>query len=262
MQLNHLDLFAGIGGFTLGFEWASTPERSFKPLAFCEIEEFPQKVLRKNWPNVPIYPDVRELTADRIVSDGLPLPDIITGGFPCQDLSAAGKQDGLGPSTRSGLFREIIRLALECGEHGIKPYIVFENVGRFLSGPTESPGRWFGEFLHALAEIGYDAEWNCITAASIGAPHERDRVWIVAYPHEAQREGGGISRRIHAQHSKLGNPRWGKDKPGVVRALNGVPDQSHRLAALGNAILPQIAQIIGSAILEDHAQSLTPPQPT
>jgi site-specific DNA-cytosine methylase len=111
--------------------------------------------------------------------------DVITGGFPCQDLSAAGRGAGLGEGTRSGLFREMLRLACEIREKkGRLPYIIFENVPRLLSGPTENPGEWFGEFLWALAEVGYDAEWFCITAASIGAPHERERVCVIAYANE------------------------------------------------------------------------------
>lgn len=239
-----LDLFSGIGGFSLGLERAG-----METAAFCEIEPFPRRVLAKHWPGVPIYEDVRELTADRLVSDGVRLPDIITGGFPCQDLSATGRQAGIGEGTRSGLFREIIRLAVECGDAGHKPYILFENVGRLLSGPAEEPGRWFAEFLWALAEIGYDAEWHCITAASIGAPHERDRVWVVAYPNSAQLERGRISSGIYAQHADLGDACWGADKPGVVRASDGVPDQAHRVAALGNSVVPQIPEMIGRAIM-------------
>jgi DNA (cytosine-5)-methyltransferase 1 len=124
-----------------------------------------------------------------------------------------------------------------------------ENVAALLSGPPEQPGRWFGRVLGDLAEIGYDAEWNSITAASVGAEHERDRVWIVAYPNEAQLERGSLSRRIHQEHTNIGNTRWGKDKPGVVRTLNGIPNQMDRVGALGNAVVPQIPEIIGRAIM-------------
>lgn len=236
-----LDLFSGIGGFSRGLERAG-----METIAFCEIESYPQAVLRHHWPDVPIYDDVRRLTADRLISDGVGLPDVICGGFPCQDLSAAGSSAGIGPETRSGLFSHMLRLAQECG----CPYILFENVARLLSGPSGQNGKWFGEFLWALAEIRYDAEWFCLTAASIGAPHERDRIWIVAYPNEAQLERGSISRRVYEEHAKFSDSCWGKDKPGVVRTLNGVPAQSHRLAALGNAVVPQIPEIIGRAIME------------
>lgn len=176
-MLKTLDLFAGIGGFTVAGEIAG----GYETIAFCELDKHAQAVLRKHWPDVPIFDDVTKLKADDI--DGT--VDVITGGFPCQDLSSAGRGAGLGDGTRSGLFREMLRLACEIREkQGRLPYIIFENVPRLLSGPTENPGEWFGEFLWSLAEVGYDAEWFCITAASIGAPHERERICIVAYANE------------------------------------------------------------------------------
>lgn len=179
MKLKTLDLFAGAGGFTLAGEMAG----GYETVAFCEIDPYARKVLAKNWPHVPIFEDVTKLHARDI--DGS--VDVITGGFPCQDLSAAGRGAGLGAGTRSGLFREMLRLAEEIREkQGRLPYIIFENVPRLLSGPTEAPGEWFGEFLGALAEVWYDAEWFCITAASIGAPHERERVCVIAYTAKVQ----------------------------------------------------------------------------
>jgi DNA (cytosine-5)-methyltransferase 1 len=195
-KLRTLDLFAGAGGFTVAGELAG----GYETVAFCEIDKYARKVLAKNWQNVPIFEDVTKLHAMDI--DGT--IDVITGGFPCQDLSAAGRGAGLGEGTRSGLFREMLRLAEEVREkQGRLPYIIFENVPRLLSGPSETPGEWFGEFLGALAEVGYDAEWFCITAASIGAPHERERVCVVAYSNETPIERGGISRRVYAQHADI-----------------------------------------------------------
>jgi len=238
-KLRILDLFSGIGGFSLGLERTS----GFETVAFCEIEKFPRKVLAKHWPDVPCFDDVRTLKGHDVGT-----VDVICGGFPCQDLSSAGDQKGIGEGTRSGLFREMLRLAQECG----RPIIIFENVSRFLSGPTENPGQWFYEFLRSLAEIGYNAEWFCITAASLGAAHERDRIWIIAYPDETQLERGGISRRVYAQHANFGDAcRW-KDKPGVDRMANGIPSQMDRLAALGNSIYVDIATLIGNAILETY----------
>lgn len=239
-KLRVLDLFSGIGGFSLGLERTG----GFETVAFCEIEEFPRRVLAKHWPNVPCYRDVRELTAERLAADGIAV-DVICGGFPCQDLSSAGAQAGIGEETRSGLFREMLRLA----DAVCPKFIIFENVSRFLSGPKEKAGEWFWQFLWALAEIGYDAEWHCIAAASIGAPHERDRIWIVAYPNKAQLERGSISRRIYQKHTDFSNARWGKDKPGVERTFDGIPNQMDRVGALGNAVVPQIPELIGNAIL-------------
>lgn len=234
MTLRVLDLFAGAGGFTLAGEMAG----GYSTVAFCEIDKHAQRVLRANWHDVPVFDDVTKLKGADVGA-----VDVITGGFPCQDLSSAGRGAGLGEGTRSGLFREMLRLACEVREiTGRLPYIIFENVPRLLSGPSEAPGEWFGEFLGALAEVGYDAEWFCITAASIGAPHERERVCVVAYSakggcegeytarcgaegeepwvysestrgiggeekpshsNQAPIKGGSISRRVYAQHADL-----------------------------------------------------------
>ena len=246
-KLRVLDLFSGIGGFSLGLERATNKGQinGFETVAFCEIEAFPRKVLAKHWPNVPCYDDVRTLTAERLAADGIAV-DAICGGFPCQDISSAGTQIGIGSNTRSGLFRQMVRLADETRAK----FVIFENVARLLSGPKEAPGQWFGEFLGALAEIGYHAEWFSITAASIGAPHERDRVWIIAYSDKAQFERGCISRRVYTQHADFSDTCWGQDKPGVERTSNGIPNHMDRLAALGNAVVPQIPELIGNAILE------------
>jgi DNA (cytosine-5)-methyltransferase 1 len=171
MKLRVLDLFSGIGGFSLGLERATYEGGQydgFETVAFCEIEEFPRKVLAKHWPDVPCYTDVRELTAERLAADGIAV-DVICGGFPCQDISFAGLGAGLA-GARSGLFYQIARLAGELGPR----FIILENVGALLS-------RGLDAVLGTLASLGYDAEWHCIPASAVGAPHRRDRVWIVAY---------------------------------------------------------------------------------
>jgi len=168
--MNVLDLFSGIGGFSLGLERAG-----MKTVAFCEIEEYPRKVLAKHWPDVPIYNDVRELTGERLRTDGITGIDVICGGFPCQDISVAGNQKGIGEGTRSGLWSECARLLGD-----IRPqYAIFENVTALLSG---NGGRWFEQVLWDISQVGYDAEWHCIPASELGAHHHRDRVWIIAYP--------------------------------------------------------------------------------
>ena len=146
-----LDLFSGIGGFSLGLERTG----GFETVAFCEIEPFPRRVLAKHWPEVPQYDDVRTLTADVLARDGIAV-DVITGGFPCQDISVAGKRAGLGEATRSGLWSEVVRLIGD-----LRPrYVIVENVANLLSGPSEKRGGWFGRVLGDLAECGYDAEWE------------------------------------------------------------------------------------------------------
>ena len=159
--MNVLDLFSGIGGFSLGLDRAG-----FKTVAFCEVDKKCQAVLKKHWPDVPIFDDVSNLRGEDIEET----IDVICGGFPCQDISLAGKGAGL-EGERSGLWTEFHRLIKE-----IKPkYAIIENVSALRS-------RGLDQVLRSLAEIGYDAEWHCITAASVGAPHRRDRIWIVAYP--------------------------------------------------------------------------------
>ena len=159
-----LDLFSGIGGFSLGLERAG-----MKSVAFCEINEYARSILAKHWPGVRCYDDVRQLTGARLAADGVGRIDLMCGGFPCQDLSFAGKGAGLA-GERSGLYREIIRLAGE-----IRPlFIVLENVSALLS-------RGLGDVLGDLAALGYDAEWHCLPASYVGAHHRRDRIWIIAY---------------------------------------------------------------------------------
>jgi DNA (cytosine-5)-methyltransferase 1 len=296
-----LDLFSGIGGFSLGLERTG----GFKTVAFCEIEPFPRKVLAKHWPEVPIYDDVRTLTAKRLAADGITV-DAICGGFPCQDISTAGKGAGLA-GERSGLWSEYARIVGE-----LRPrYVIVENVAALL-------GRGMGRVLGDLAALGYDAEWHCIPASAVGAPHRRDRLWIVANARSGrcgtagewqvelagraetvgtsetlayanslrklQPEGreqkqrrrsgdsgthvadpvrhnveglqpggfdakigrGSIQRQARPCGDGIG---WWATEPALGRVAHGVPDRAHRLKALGNAVVPQIPELIGRAIL-------------
>jgi len=128
-----LDLFSGIGGFSVGLEGTG----KFETVAFCEIESYPRAVINKHWPGVPCHLDVTKLKGEDVGT-----VDIITGGFPCQDLSSAGQMRGIGEGTRSGLFREMLRLAEACG----RPFILFENVSWILSGPAENKGNGLTTF--------------------------------------------------------------------------------------------------------------------
>lgn len=167
MKYRLLDLFSGIGGFSLGLERSG----NFETVAFCEIEPFCRSVLKKHWTGVPIYEDVTQLSGDRLKSDGITV-DAICGGFPCQDISTAGKGAGL-EGERSGLWFQFHRLIKET-----RPEVaIIENVSALRS-------RGLDRVLRSLSEIGYDAEWHCIPASAVGAPHRRDRVWIVAYPND------------------------------------------------------------------------------
>ena len=237
-KLRHLDLFSGIGGFALGLERAG----GFETVAFCEIEPYCQAVLKKHWPHVPIFPDIRELTADAVGP-----VDIITGGFPCQDISNAGQREGI-KGKQSGLWSEFARLIGE-----IRPrFTIVENVSALL-------GRGLGRVLGDISALRYDAEWHCIPASAVGAPHERERVWIVGYA-ERQHDSRQFIHRI--THSPWAEARLGKlvrvscpevrrqAVPGFGRMDDGLPPRVDRLRGLGNAVVPQIPEIIGRAILE------------
>lgn len=260
-KLKVLSLFAGIGGFDLGLERTG----GFKTVAFCEIEPFAVRVLNKNWPGVPVYGDVCELTAEQLEADGIAV-DVICGGFPCQDLSVAGKGAGLA-GERSGLWSEIARLVRD-----IRPrFVIVENVANLLAGPPEQPGGWFGRVLGDLAECGYDAEWRNLPAWVVGRPHERQRVWIVAYPEQERREG--ILPHFLGQHAAAS---FGSHQAAVALAASrdlaervrgrvrgespflngayGLPEVVGGLGAGGNAVVPQIPELIGNAILASLAE--------
>lgn len=273
-MLNVLDLFSGIGGFSLGLERTG----GFRTVAFCEIDKKAQAVLRKHWPDVPIFDDVQEISYESI---GVQV-DVITGGFPCQDISLAGKGEGLA-GERSGLWFEFHRLIKE-----IQPkYAIIENVSALRS-------RGLDVILSGLSEIGYDAEWHCIPASAVGAPHRRDRIWIMAHPNNSRlqrSEWGGTSNeeRQSGRHfakcsstmahstgiRSSGSGQFEQSKhpaqiingetiesfygrvseiwavePNMGRVAHGVPGRVDRLKQLGNAVVPQIPELIGRAILD------------
>ena len=259
-QLTFGSLFAGIGGFDLGFERAGM---------VCkwqvEIDDYANKVLATHWPNVHRKRDIRECG-----SHNLQAVDVICGGFPCQDISYAGQGAGL-DGERSGLFFEAVRVVRE-----LRPRIVvLENVAALLT-------RGLDRVLGTLAEIGYDAEWHCIPAAAVGAPHIRDRVFVVAYTNQGQhnrseftiRSGrnaavaGGkdvadsnvctnvkvlawpILRAVSPSTQGFWNREQWEAEPDVGRVAHGVPARVDRLRGLGNAVVPQVAEWIGRRIIE------------
>lgn len=229
-----LDLFSGIGGFSLGLERAG-----MRTVAFCEIEPYCRAVLRKHWPDVPIFEDVRKLTASDV-----PGVDVICGGFPCQDISLAGKGAGLA-GERSGLWREYSRLIGE-----IRPkFVIVENVAALL-------GRGIGDVLGDLASLGYDAEWHCIPASAVGLPHIRDRVWIVSYPREKRGEGGDAQAlselyRVPWRENERRAAHWPERSDLYASRLCDRSDGlSEELGALGNARDHMLAQGYTVAVVE------------
>jgi len=244
--LKVLDLFSGIGGFSLGLERAG-----YSTVAFCEIEEYPRRVLAQHWPDVPIYNDVTTLTKERLDNDGISV-DVICGGFPCQDISLAGEQQGIGEDTRSGLWSECARLLGE-----LRPkYAIFENVTNLLAG---NGGDWFKRILWDISKVGYDAEWHCIPASQLGANHHRDRVWIIAYAQCERSQGGEKTGNIESQGSRFDKLftrpfcSFRQDhahQPTIFGKSHGIPDRVDRVKALGNAVVPQIPELIGRAIME------------
>lgn len=242
-KLRVLDLFSGIGGFSIGLERTG----GFETVAFCEIEPYPRAVLARHWPGVPCYEDVRTLTADTLRRDGIAV-DVICGGFPCQDISRAGLGAGI-TGERSGLWGEFARLIGD-----IRPaYAILENVAALLDDGM-------GTVLGDLADLGYDAEWSTLSACALGASHMRQRVFAVAYPnsehgrprvrHSTSRTNGSIqeiydleSARAR-QRARLANPSE------LYRGADGLPFGMERNRAIGNSIYSAIPTLIGRAILK------------
>ncbi len=272
--LRVLDLFSGIGAYAFGLERAG-----MSIAAFCEIEEYPRRVLRRHWPDVPIYDDVRTLDAAALRRDGI-AADVVCGGWPCQDLSPAGTGAGL-DGARSGLWSEVARILGD-----VRPrWAVLENSSNLLG---INGGSDFGRVLGDLAALGYDVEWHCLPAAAFDAPHIRDRLWIVAHRREAAADadcaglavGQGVAGNDGAQqpaaqrngrgriaphphgHAAFGaaiarreRHTW-EPEPDVVRVVHGAPNRVERIRALGNLNPPIIPELIGRAIVE--AEGLTP----
>ena len=307
--MRHVDLCSGIGGFALGFEWAGLS----RPVLFCDIEPWCRQVLQKHWPDVPIHSDVKELASDpeRFIPDC----DILTAGYPCQPFSSAGKRQGEQDD------RHIWPYIRQIVAHKRPTWTVFENVYGHVSLGLDT-------VLADLEAEGYTTRTFIVPACGVGAPHRRDRLWIVGYTEDhgcdrgsegvgregtesqqdesqleiwsqlsgpstdvadtesvgvqglrpsgeqeshtyagqevsvrssedvadtvSQRAQGGATRRQDAENawqSSRGTPEWNWDaEPNVGRVANGVPKRVDRLKGLGNAIVPQIAQQIGTAI--------------
>ena len=184
MKLKHLDLFSGIGGFSLGLEATG----GFETVAFCDIEEFPRKVLQKHWPGVKQYEDIKELNYEKLKTDGLLPIDIITGGYPCQPFSVAGRKKG--EKDPRHLWPEYFRLIKE-----LRPtWVIGENVSGHIKLGLDT-------VLENLESEGYSVRTFSISAASIGANHQRERIWIVANTNSSGNKGKK-SRSIGKENEK------------------------------------------------------------
>jgi DNA (cytosine-5)-methyltransferase 1 len=240
MRLTFGSLFAGIGGFDLGFERAGM---------VCkwqvEIDPFCRRVLAKHWPDVRRHDDVRTFPHGDPEAWKV---DVICGGFPCQDISLAGKGAGIAEGTRSGLWADYVRIV-----RLLRPrYVVVENVSALLI-------RGMGRVLGDLAESGFDVAWDCLPACSFGAPHRRDRVFLVAHAAEVRR--GSVSDELRndglfaaARKRGMQQPHrnaWWDAEPGVRRVDDGIPTELDcaRLGSLGNAVVPQVAEWIGRRLI-------------
>jgi DNA (cytosine-5)-methyltransferase 1 len=272
-KLRTLDLFAGIGGFSLGLHRTG----GFETVAFVERDDYAQKVLAKNFPDVPIFDDVRTFDAD-----GLGRIDVITGGFPCQPWSVAGKREGHLDTQDRDLWPKMASIIEE-----LQPkWVIGENVQGFVNKPMG-----LARTLADLESIGYQSTYWILPAAGVGAPHRRNRVFILAHTRHGRRGNirvtekrqdpqkerstdtdsvSGSSKQpsfvADTDNSGRGKQRGEKpvrkeqsaierscrwpSEPRVGRVAHGIPNRVDRLKGLGNAVVPQIVTMIGYAILE------------
>lgn len=228
--MNVLSLFSGIDGLGLGLERAG-----MTVVGQVEINPFCREILARHWPEVPRHDDVRTV-ADWWTAQPRPRVDVVAGGFPCQPFSFAGRRRGTADERWGWPWMlDVIRL--------VQPrYVLVENVADLLRFRDA-----FGWILSDLAELGFDAEWSVLSACSVGAPHTRERLFLVAYP-----EGGGFEQRGRfARETDSDQERhlhhWSVEPqpPGVA---DGVSDRLHRIHALGNAVVVPVAERIGRMI--------------
>jgi len=278
-KLQHLDLFSGIGGFSLGLETAGLAET----VAFCDIEDYCQKVLNKHWPHVPIFSDIKELNYETLRAKGINNIDIITGGYPCQPFSVAGRKKG--EQDPRHLWPEYFRLVKE-----LRPtWVIGENVSGHIKQGLDT-------VLENLESEGYSTRTFSISASSIGANHKRERVWILAHSGRSLREGTELGkeneneigkenanqfeRSSSTSQSNVANSErerlqrseqyethtretstqfstaeqieatglhWAIE-PDVGRVAHGIPNRMDRLKSLGNSLVPQIPFLIANCI--------------
>ncbi len=284
MKLKHLDLFSGIGGFSLGLEATG----GFETKAFCDIEKYPRQVLQKHWPHVKQYEDIKELNYERLKADGIDSIDIITGGYPCQPFSIAGRQKG--EQDPRHLWPEYFRLVKE-----LRPtWVIGENVSGHIKLGLDT-------VIEDLESEDYSVRPFSISASSIGANHQRERIWILAHSrcsqwpraelrgeneNETRKENANqferssstsevdvantnderlqrqwqsrnqftprfnSSRESSEERQRTVGQGWWESEPNMGRVAHGIPKRVDRLKSLGNSLVPQIPYYIGKTILE------------
>ena len=274
MNLTHISLFSGIGGMDLAADWAG-----FTTIAQVERDPYCLKILNKHWPNVPKFEDICDVTSNTLGGGSNTKPTVLSGGFPCQPFSTAGKRQGQADDRY--LWPEMLRLVQE-----LRPaWVLGENVAGILSMGIDIP-------ISDLEGAGYSVRTFVIPAVSVGAPHRRDRVFIVAYPKGQRLEERGLplrtepekslhefssedvadsvitglegteQQRAHRTGTKErktctlgaasqcdfdGGTNWSVE-PDVGRVANGIPSRVDRLRSLGNAVVPQQAYPFFAAI--------------
>jgi len=265
-----LDLFSGIGGFSLGLEAAG-----METVAFCEKDSFCRKVLQQHWPDVPVYEDVRALDG-RAYRGSV---DVVCGGFPCQPFSVAGLKQGKADDRH--LWPEMLRIISECRPR----WVIGENVSGFINMALD-------DVSSDLENEGYEVRTFVLPACSVDARHRRDRVWVLAntddirleehglseptqpseagqgtqvlaYPYnqglqgrEETRNAEGKGTATVEQSTRLGELGGGGDwppEPAVRRMAHGVPNRVDRIKALGNAVVPRLVQVIGELVVQVDA---------
>ncbi len=245
MRLTHLSLFSGIGGLDLAAEWAG-----FTTVGQCEFADYPTKVLEKHWPDVPRWRDIRTLTKESFFErTGLRTVDVISGGFPCQPFSVAGKQKG--KEDNRYLWPEMLRVIRE-----LRPRCV---VGENVSGLIRIA---LAEIISELQIIGYEARGYSSTARDVGGLHKGERIFIVAAANDRSAAlwwdtqfsaNGGTERRGNHHGGGTEKPdlwkRW-EVEPRPYGVAYGIPHRVDRLKCLGNAVVPQQAYPIFRALKE------------
>lgn len=248
--MNILSLFAGIGGLELGLERAG-----MTVVGQVELDPWARQVLAKHWPDVARHDEVRT-TPEWWSTEERDDVDIVCGGFPCQDLSLAGRGAGIG-GERSGLWKAMLNTI-----RAVRPrYVLIENVSALAF-------RGLDVVLADLSASGFDAEWTVFRAADFGAPHGRERLYVVAYRSGVDgvtRDRMGESGDRQTPISTRGLPglaapavrrravEWMERQPDVARLAHGVPRQVDRLRGLGNSVVPQVAEHLGRLIIADEA---------